>query len=372
VSDIGPAPIFVVGSMRSGSTLLRLILDSHPDIACPGETGFMAGVRAVKDVPGWRLGHRWYERLGWTEQEIDERLHDFYAGIFERYAREQGKLQWAEKTPFHTEHVAEMGALFPEARFVGIVRHPGAVAASLCRHFHYELTEALVYWRATNAAMLRGASDLGDRFTLVRYEDLVEHGDTVLPALMDVLGMRWSDSLLHHHEVQHEKGAPRAVEGSTVTSDPIDARRAHRWAASLRPEDRTALPAASPLAECFGYCWDEPLVRPVPYLARHGVVPGTELSVPPGADRDGHAAALLLAAQADPTELARRLLKTEQALARARSRRAVRLADAVRKVQHGRSFDDVRAAWSLVVGANGGTSHGAHAEEARNGDRRPR
>ena len=78
----GAGPVFVVGSMRSGSTMLRLILDSHPRIAVPPETGFMGALAATKRIPEWKFGDGWYERLGWTEAEVDERLREFYDGMF--------------------------------------------------------------------------------------------------------------------------------------------------------------------------------------------------------------------------------------------------------------------------------------------------
>ena len=62
-------PIFIVGSMRSGSTMLRLILDSHPRIAIGGETGFMGALLATQLIPGWKHGAEWFGRIGWTEQQ---------------------------------------------------------------------------------------------------------------------------------------------------------------------------------------------------------------------------------------------------------------------------------------------------------------
>src|SRR3954463_2695033 len=94
-------PIFVVGTMRSGSTLFRLVLDAHPHIAIPEETGFMGALAATKQIPGWRHGRGWFERIGWSEAEFDARLRDFYSGLFERHARSQGKQRWGEKTPMH-------------------------------------------------------------------------------------------------------------------------------------------------------------------------------------------------------------------------------------------------------------------------------
>ena len=117
-------PIFVVGSMRSGSTMLRLILDSHPHIAIPPETGFMGGLRAAKQIPHWKFGKGWYERLGWAEEEVDERLREFYSGMFARYAASKGKQRWGEKTPFHTEHITEMAQVFPDAKVYGAATRP--------------------------------------------------------------------------------------------------------------------------------------------------------------------------------------------------------------------------------------------------------
>ena len=198
----GPGPVFVVGSMRSGSTMLRLILDSHPRIAVPPETGFMGAVSATKRIPEWKFGDGWYERLGWTEAEVDERLREFYDGMFRRYAAAQGKPRWGEKTPFHTLHMAQMAQVFPDATFVGIVRHPGAVASSLHRRFHYGFAEAMTYWSDTNQEMLRAGTALGDRFGLCRYEDLVQGDEAVLRELLDVLDEPWAPDLTDHHRVQ--------------------------------------------------------------------------------------------------------------------------------------------------------------------------
>src|SRR4051812_14191814 len=101
-------PIFVVGSMRSGSTLFRLILDAHPRISIGEETGFMGGLAAAKHIPSWLHGDGWYERLGWSEEEFDARLREFYSGLFERHASAGEKQRWGEKTPFHSAHIAEM------------------------------------------------------------------------------------------------------------------------------------------------------------------------------------------------------------------------------------------------------------------------
>lgn len=339
--------------MRSGSTLLRLILDSHPRIAIGPETGFMGAVMGTKRIADWKNGADWYQRIDWTEPELDERLRDFYTGMFARYAERQGKVRWGEKTPFHTTYIAEMAQIFPESVFVAIVRHPGAVAASLLRNFHYTFDEALSYWTTTNLAMVEGARSLGDRFVLCRYEELVTHAEPVLHELMHTIGEEFSPRLLEHNVVQHEQGASRVVDGSTNSRDPVDARRAHRWAANLTATNLVSLERTATLAAFFGYPPFDAAEGPRPDAAsgRMWTLTGDDIAVlhqrwRGHVDFESRPSAPLL--DADPTELARRLVHVEAALARTRSRRAVILADAARGLQRGRTWQDVKTMWATL------------------------
>lgn len=347
------APIFVVGSMRSGSTMLRLILDSHPRIAIGAETGFFGGMLAAKEIPGWKYGKGWYHRLGWEDAEFDARLRDFYTGLFSHYAEQQGKPRWGEKTPYHTLHIEGMADLFPSAVFVGIVRHPGAVAASLRKNFHYTFDAALDYWRATNLAMVRAADAVADRFTLCRYEDLVLDAEPVLRELTAFLGEPWSEKLLAHHEVQRNKGAPRFVDGSTSTRDAIDSSRVDEWVRDSGPAELSALAAVAPLATFFGYeATDPTALAPMVDDPDSGrLLSGKDLVRRRdtwGDDIDFAEPLPALAIDASPEELARRVMQVEAALARTRNRRAVRWVDAVRRLQHGRSRKDLRHAWAVL------------------------
>jgi Sulfotransferase family len=335
-------PIFVVGTMRSGSTLFRLVLDAHPNIAICEETGFVGGLMAAKEIPNWARGRNWFERLGFTEQEFDARLRDFYSGMFERHARSQGKSRWGEKTPFHSRYIAQMAALFPEAVFVAIVRHPGAVTQSLVDKFHYETSDAVTYWDSTNKEILRRGLELADdRFALLRYEDLVEHSEETLHELVDFLGEPWSDDLLRHNDVQAARGTPRISAGSTRTRDPISTDRAHRWSDSMTDDTRRLLDStAGPLARFLGYEPTEP------------GAPGALVPADPGGRRRlltraalaerqrGNGAVSLeeetsavIMPDMSPAELAKRLQAAEAALARIRSSRAVRWTNAARRAQ---------------------------------------
>ena len=231
------------------------------------------------------------------------------------------------------------------------MRHPGAVASSLARRFHYTFADAVSYWSTTNLDMIRSGADLGDRFTLCRYEDLVVQREPVMRDLVEFLGEPWAPQLLEHHRVQQEKGAPRAAEGSTITSDPIDPRRAVAWTSSTSSEDLDELLTVGELAKFFGYQPSDAAVRSTFAPEGRHLLEGPELARRRDAwngrlDFDARRPALLLDAPAE--ELAARLSQVEQALARLRSRRAVRFTDALRRVQHGRSREDLRNAWQLL------------------------
>lgn len=342
IAHPGAGPVFVVGTMRSGSTLLRLILDSHESISIGPETGFMGAVSATRSIPGFKYGDVWFERIGWTRAELDLRLRELVAPMFQRHAADQGKPRWGEKTPFHTWHIPAMAEVFPDAVFVAIVRHPAAVATSLRDRFHYTFGDALTYWDDTNRELLRQARLLGSRLVLCRYEELVLDTEAVMRPMLAWLGEPWSDAVLSHHEVQEERGSPRMSDGSTITRDSVDPGRASSWAAFLGREDRADLQRVQPVAGLLGYELSSPVTSADP---RHLLEDGSALVRRlDSAGLDLGTRTAVVEPDADPADLARRLLAAEAALARIRRRRIVRLGDALRRVQRNRSMHDVREA----------------------------
>jgi hypothetical protein len=274
--DSTQRPIFIVGSNGSGSTLLRLMLDSHERIAIPGETGFLRLVLAHQWIPYWELGDRWYGHLGLSEDELMARLSTFYGGLFEEYADRLGKPRWGEKTPFHTWLLPQALRLFPDAVVVGIVRHPGAVAVSLHDRFGRDLTASARHWRRSNLTMALALMRLGNQATLLRYEDLVTNPEGVMRAVLKRVGEPWSPAVLAHHRVQADRGATEA-EGFTRVDRPLDPSRIDGWEASIGPADRKeVLGRTSALARFYGYSLDSTTLLPG-WGAASPVLTGTEL-----------------------------------------------------------------------------------------------
>jgi hypothetical protein len=256
-----PGPIFIVSAMGSGSTLIRLILDSHPGIGIPQETGFMRAYQAHQFIPLKWSGRNWARRMGWSREELDEELARFYDRIFTRYIERQGKHRWGDKTPLHTWHVDAMARLYPDAQFIGMMRHPGGSVGSNMHRFGHPYGRAVNHVERYDREIARQAAAHAGQFVIIRYEELVLRPEALLRELLDWLGEPWSDQVLQHHEVQTARGGRVVVEGTNRIDDPIDVSRVAKWHDRMSETHRRSLATRlGRLSEFFGYDMSDPAV----------------------------------------------------------------------------------------------------------------
>jgi hypothetical protein len=219
----------------------------------------MRAYNAHQFIPLKWSGRDWAKRMGWSREELDEELARFYDRIFTRNVERQGKRRWGDKTPFHTWHVDAMARLFPDAVFVGIVRHPGANVGSNMNRFGHSFIRAVSHVDRHGRELARQAARHQERFVLLRYEDLVLRSEPVLRELLDWLGEPWSDRVLEHHTVQVARGGNLTVEGMNRRDDPIDVSRVDKWHRTMPDELRPALARSlGRLGDFFGYAMDDP------------------------------------------------------------------------------------------------------------------
>ncbi|RMH13545.1 MAG: sulfotransferase [Planctomycetota bacterium] len=212
-----PAYFFIVGSPRSGTTLLQTMLMRAPGVVMPPELHFihitykrrhrMADIRTDK---GWQQARNAIlARCQHSDIEMDRTLFDelcatcdrTYADLFRCWLRAIGAPENArfvgEKTPNHCEWILELSAMFPEARFVHIMRDPRDSALSQREAFHRPALQAAVRWKR-DLEMHRDCVRLmpRSRYTAVRYEDLVTDPESVLRPLCELLGLEYCDAML--------------------------------------------------------------------------------------------------------------------------------------------------------------------------------
>jgi hypothetical protein len=166
----------------------------------------------------------------------------------------------------------------------------------MARRFDRRVPRATWHWLGTTREMVRQAVALGDRFALIRYEELTRDPEPVMRALLDWMGEPWADSVLSHHEVAADR--PRVAEGGTRTADAVDAGRIDRWRRWLDEDRRREVMAqAGEWAQFLGYGADpsdalEPIAAEGPLVLgsdvdrRRAAYPALDYSAPPRPRRD--------------------------------------------------------------------------------------
>jgi hypothetical protein len=134
---MGTSGVVLLGSPRSGTTLLRRILGAHSDIASPGETGLLRGAAkffaSETTAVGVELGVKaGLSHMGVSEGTANARLRRFVFSFMEEYAEQEGKSIWLEKDAFNGFHIDEIKNICgDEIKYICIVRHGLDVALSV-------------------------------------------------------------------------------------------------------------------------------------------------------------------------------------------------------------------------------------------------
>lgn len=249
-------PIFIVGCQRSGTTMLRLMLDSHPRISCGPETRFLVGFAPIFAEDWKRLSQYGFEQEEWVR-----RIRAFYEGIQGDYARSRGKERWADKTPRYALALPLLLKLFPDAQIIHVIRDPRDVAVSHRKRFGYwSCIKSTVKWPRYVGTARSSAEDLPeDAYREVRYESLVATPEGTLRDLLCWLGEDWDDSILDFHKAKHDVPARyhaqlAARQGTSGTEAAVYASRVGSHRRELDPLVRGLVWANShSLARELGY-----------------------------------------------------------------------------------------------------------------------
>ena len=283
----GPPAPFVVGVARSGTTLLRLMLDAHPDLAIPPETHFIPKViRACKeaDDPHQRVFELLSEHRRWPDYGLDadelrerlDRIQPLTAGealraFYRLYAEKHGKPRWGDKSPSYVRKMRRVQSALPEARFVHLVRDGRDVALSQVQvDFGPDrVSEAARDWVGGIERARRQARRLRHYLEL-RYEDLVADPEPQLRRVCEFIELPWDPAMLTYHlgaerrmaEVTRDlargegSAIPAAVRASrhTRVAEPPQQERAGRWRTEMSSSDRDAFEGvAGDLLDELGY-----------------------------------------------------------------------------------------------------------------------
>jgi len=274
--------LFVVGCPRSGTTMLRRIVDAHPQIAMLPETHWIPRLArrglgigpdglVTQELVDWLVSYFRFPRMKLDPAEVRALVEpgvtypEFVAALFDLFGRKRGKRLVAEKTPNYVAEIPTLHQLFARARFVHLIRDGRDVCLSVLAWERKadDFSRRLRTWRedplATTALWWRSFVSLGredgaelgsDLYYELRYERLVTQPERECLRLCSFLGVAYDERL------------PRFHEGKTKSEPGLSAKRAwlpitpglRDWRSQL---DREALEvfeaAAGDLLDELGY-----------------------------------------------------------------------------------------------------------------------
>lgn len=287
-ADSGADAIFpvVLGCVRSGTTMLRAMLDSHRQLAVPPESYFvtraleqrslyesvrpgesvvgsagpldldrlLADIAADRSFPDWQLGPA---ALAEVRGQPLHTVPEAVLALYRAYAHQQGKPRAGDKTPSHLLHIELLATSFPKARFVHIVRDGRDVVPSILgmQFGPSRFAEGVLFWQRRVERGLAGGAALGpERYREIRYEALVAAPEAVLRELCPFLGLEYSAEMLRYHERADDlldgMRATRHVQG--VRRPPTQGLR--DWRTELEPHEIQLFEAlAGDLLDRLGY-----------------------------------------------------------------------------------------------------------------------
>jgi hypothetical protein len=214
---------FFVGCGRSGTTLVRAMFDSHPDMAVVYESSFVSTLvrrrRRYERPEGFDRSrfladlttHFAFDTLGISGPELATILDedrpqttaDALRSVYREYAHHHGKRRYADKTPMYVNVTPVLARAFPEARFVHIIRDGRNVAlAYMCVPWGPRgLVDATLYWKRNVERGRRAGRRLGpERYREVRYELLIDEPEQVLVELCPFLGLDFDPAMLRYFD----------------------------------------------------------------------------------------------------------------------------------------------------------------------------
>jgi hypothetical protein len=247
--QLGFRPVFAISAPRSGSTVFRLVLNSHPALAIAPPTwlyemfhgflysygdlslrpNFLALAQDIVDCPIIQYGKFDLDAESLAGLAREQSFAGLYEALHRHWAERTGKTRWGQKTPRNSFWMREILADFPDAQFLHIVRDGRDVAIDLSQSPNFRpdnLYAGATLWKRYVGAIRETVARCGlksDQYMEIKYEEFCATPEQECRRICEFIGEPWSEQMLMHHEQQDTKAwsghAAHAKTGRPITTD---------------------------------------------------------------------------------------------------------------------------------------------------------
>ncbi len=195
-----PIPIILLGSSRSGTSLLAALMNTHPEIICGSETDFWLmepkTIQHVAQIIGDRVQrNRWNLDIQLLQNEFNQSKHlaDAFHAFFRAFAKAHNKsgTYWAEKTVRHLYHVPYIKSLFLNCKFVHLIRngYDNITSKLSGPGFRGDFEKSNTTWQKEVQLGLECETSCPERTIRIRYEDIVKEPNETMNSIFQFIGL---------------------------------------------------------------------------------------------------------------------------------------------------------------------------------------
>lgn len=230
--------VFLIGSPRSGTTMLKRMVSAHPEITITRETHWIPrfiercrGVdsegRVTPDITKELFGHHRFSQMKVSQEQVEQIVSsnpgmmyaDLVSELFDRYAKRKGKRLAGDKTPKYVRRLPTLLTMWPDAKVIHLVRDGRDVCLSMryWRMAHKAVgrfstweesptVTAALWWKVlVGLGCEDGQQFARTNYLEVRYEDLVNHSERECRRIVEHLRLPYDEAMLHYHEGRTSK-----------------------------------------------------------------------------------------------------------------------------------------------------------------------
>lgn len=255
--------IFIGGVPRSGTTLMRAMLDAHPDVRCGQETRVIPRILQLRSH--WMKSEKESLRLreaGITNDVLNEAIAQFALEIIVNHGEPAPR--FCNKDPLTLKMGTYVMELFPNAKFLFMVRDGrGTVHSIISRKVTitgFDLTsyrQCMIKWNQAIETMYNQCNSIGkEQCKIVHYEKLVLRPKEQMKEILDFLNITWNDSVLHHEEQIGKKDGvalSKVERSSDQVIKPINLEALGKWEGQIPDDVVREMADIAPMLRVLGY-----------------------------------------------------------------------------------------------------------------------